>query len=103
MKSSYSRRFWLVVLAVVTPLLVLLMFSVLTDQSYHTFRYLGNAMLILLGVLSLVGGIIDVRKARREGHTIHWYQHFYVRFAIVFLSQCFSMFSTSSSFQGGKS
>lgn len=84
MKSSYSRRFWLVVLAVVTPALVLLMFSVLTDQSYHTFRSLGNALLILLGILSIGGGLIDVRKARREGYTIHWYQHFSVRFAIVF-------------------
>ena len=84
MNSSYSRRFRLVVLAVVTPVFVLLIFSVLTDQSYHTFRYLGNAMLILLGVLSIVGGFIDVRKARREGHNIHWYQHFYVRFGIVF-------------------
>lgn len=84
MNSSYSRRFRLVVLAVVTPVLVLLIFSVLTDRSYHTFRYLGNAMLILLGVLSIVGGLIDMRKARREGYHIRWYQHSYVRLGIVF-------------------
>jgi hypothetical protein len=84
MNSSYSRRFRLVVLAVVTPVMVLLIFSILTDQSYHTYRYLGNAMLILLGVLSIVGGLIDMRKVRQEGYNIRWYQHSYVRLGIVF-------------------
>ena len=86
MNSGYSWRFRLAVLVVVTPALVLLIFSVLTDQSYHTFRYLGNAMLILLGLLSLVGGVIDMRKGRREGDTIRWYQHSYVRFGMFLLS-----------------
>ena len=43
-------------------------------------------MLILLGTLSIVGGFIDMRKARREGDTIRWYQHSYVRLGMFLLS-----------------
>lgn len=81
--NSSSQRLRVAMFVVVSLAVILFIISIIFDRSYHTYRYLGNAMLVLLGIVSISWGVIDIRKARQTGYDIRWYQHPFVLFGIV--------------------
>ena len=87
MKSSTPppQRYWLIGLFVIVIIAILTVVSIPFDPSLHAFRYLGNTLLILMGLYSLYLGFTDRQKTGEEGQRVVWYKRPLVILGLLFL------------------
>lgn len=87
MKTPTPRpqRHWLVGLVLIGIIAILTVVSIPFDPSLHAFRYLGDTLLVLMGLYSLYLGFTDRQKEKREGERVIWYKHPLVILGLLFL------------------
>lgn len=83
--SPNPQKRWLSWLLLEGIVAILAIASIPFDPSLHAFRYMGNALFVLLGLHCLSLGYTALRKAHQEGQNAVWYTQPLIRSGILFL------------------